>query len=110
MIFSALMLVLLAACGTDSEDTGGAANGSLKVVTSFTIIDDLAKEIGGENVEVHNLVPTGTDPHEYEPLPEDTKHVADADVLFYNGRSEEHTSELQSRGQLVCRLLLQKKK
>src|SRR5699024_579242 len=85
MIFSALMLVLLAACGTDSEDTGGAANGSLKVVTSFTIIDDLAKEIGGENVEVHNLVPTGTDPHEYEPLPEDTKLVAVADVLFYNG-------------------------
>src|SRR5699024_12650741 len=85
MIFSALMLVLLAACGTDSEDRGGAANGSLKVVTPFTIIDDLAKEIGGENVEVHNLVPTGTDPHEYEHLPEDTKHVADADGLFYDG-------------------------
>src|SRR5690625_6545824 len=28
----------------------------------------------------------------------------------YGGRSEEHTSELQSRGQLVCRLLLEKKK
>src|SRR5690625_6648217 len=29
---------------------------------------------------------------------------------FANGRSEEHTSELQSRGHLVCRLLLEKKK
>src|SRR5207253_7727690 len=30
--------------------------------------------------------------------------------LFFNKRSEEHTSELQSRGHLVCRLLLEKKK
>src|SRR5437660_10184419 len=29
---------------------------------------------------------------------------------FEDGRSEEHTSELQSRGHLVCRLLLEKKK
>src|SRR5690625_446896 len=33
-----------------------------------------------------------------------------ADVLRADGRSEEHTSELQSRGHLVCRLLLEKKK
>src|SRR5207253_3810150 len=31
-------------------------------------------------------------------------------LLFSNIRSEEHTSELQSRGHLVCRLLLEKKK
>src|SRR5690625_2019036 len=31
-------------------------------------------------------------------------------VAFWNKRSEEHTSELQSRGHLVCRLLLEKKK
>src|SRR5690625_6185985 len=31
-------------------------------------------------------------------------------ALFYSFRSEEHTSELQSRGHLVCRLLLEKKK
>src|SRR5207253_9718583 len=37
---------------------------------------------------------------------ENTKKLADIGVL---GRSEEHTSELQSRGHLVCRLLLEKK-
>src|SRR5439155_13241185 len=35
-------------------------------------------------------------------------HVTDSERIF--GRSEEHTSELQSRGHLVCRLLLEKKK
>src|SRR5690625_5313720 len=34
----------------------------------------------------------------------------DADLIFMFLRSEEHTSELQSRGHLVCRLLLEKKK
>src|SRR5699024_10380411 len=32
-----------------------------------------------------NLVPTGTDPHEYSPLPDDIKAVTNADVLLYNG-------------------------
>ena len=60
-------------------------NEKLKVVTSFTIIADMAREIGGDLVEVYNLVPSGTDPHEYEPLPNDIKAATDADILFYNG-------------------------
>lgn len=45
----------------------------------------MIESIGGEYVNVHNLVPIGTDPHEYEPLPEDIKVASDADLLFYNG-------------------------
>ena len=45
----------------------------------------MAREIGGDLVEVYNLVPSGTDPHEYEPLPNDIKAATDADILFYNG-------------------------
>src|SRR5690625_6471713 len=37
------------------------------------------------------------------------KQVSPAAVAAWQGRSEEHTSELQSRGHLVCRLLLEKK-
>ena len=81
-LLATAVLFLLAACGNSGEDKD---DGKLKVVTSFTIIEDLAKEIGGDDVTVHNLVPTGTDPHEYDPLPEDTKKATEADVLFYNG-------------------------
>lgn len=79
-----MVAILLSACGkaSGSDESGDE---KLKVVTSFTIIKDLAKEIGGDDVDVHNLVPTGTDPHEFNPLPEDTKKATDADVLFYNG-------------------------
>src|SRR5690625_5485579 len=39
----------------------------------------------------------------------DVRYAEELDVIVRPGRSEEHTSELQSRGHLVCRLLLEKK-
>ncbi|WP_068672892.1 metal ABC transporter substrate-binding protein [Oceanobacillus sp. Castelsardo] len=78
--------LLLAACGGDEENDANVNNeDALKVVTSFTLLEDIVHQIGGEHVEIHNLVPIGTDPHEYEPLPEDIKKATDADILFYNG-------------------------
>src|SRR5690625_6020748 len=44
------------------------------------------------------------------PSDEQWQHALEQVDLFYSERSEEHTSELQSRGHLVCRLLLEKKK
>lgn len=102
VLLSSMLIFLLAACGNDesneseanesndNEETNTEAEDDssddhLQVVTSFTIIADVANEIGGDDVDIHNLVPTGTDPHEYEPLPEDIKKATDADVLFYNG-------------------------
>ena len=80
-------LMLLVGCGSNEATTDEANNSDdkLQVVSSFTIIQDLAREIGGDDVSIHNLVPTGTDPHEYEPLPLDMKKATDADILFYNG-------------------------
>lgn len=88
MIFGFTVL-LLAACGDASEKGSSSDSEKLQVISSFTIISDIVREIGGDKVDVHNLVPTGTDPHEYEPLPEDSKKAADADILFYNGMNLE---------------------
>lgn len=79
--------LLLVACGNE-EDTSikeGNSEDILNVVSSFSLLSDMIESIGGEYVNVHNLVPIGTDPHEYEPLPEDIKAASDADLLFYNG-------------------------
>ncbi|MUV39124.1 putative periplasmic metal-binding protein [Lentibacillus sp. JNUCC-1] len=85
LVAAMAVMLLLAACGGEKDASGDDGKDKLKVVTSFTIIADLARQIGGDHVDIHNLVPTGTDPHEYEPLPEDNKKATDADVLFYNG-------------------------
>ncbi len=90
---SLLAVFMLAACGNDDDKANAEDKNKentnteekLKVVTSFTIIADMAREIGGDEVEVYNLVPSGTDPHEYEPLPDDIKAATEADILFYNG-------------------------
>ena len=78
--------LVLVGCSTGGDEDGGTdADETLQVVSSFSILTDIVEEIGGEHVDVHNLVPIGTDPHEYEPLPEDIKAATDADILFYNG-------------------------
>ena len=85
---ASITLLLLAGCGQNNQkkDTGSSdKEGTLKVVTTFTIIEDIARQIGGSDVDVYNLVPTGAAPHEYEPLPNDMKKTSDADILFYNG-------------------------
>ncbi|MCF6139270.1 metal ABC transporter substrate-binding protein [Pseudalkalibacillus berkeleyi] len=81
-----LMALLLAACSGDSEAEGGKKDGEkLKVVTTYSILYDMVKNVGGDKVEVHSMVKIGANPHEYDPLPEDVKKTADADAVFYNG-------------------------
>lgn len=87
-IVSIMAILVLGACSGDDSSASkkeGSKDEPLQVVTSFSILDDMVSQIGGDLVEVHNLVPIGTDPHEYEPLPEDIKAATDADALFYNG-------------------------
>lgn len=80
-LMAGVIIVVLSACGAEEKKSGD----TLAVVTSFTLIENIVQEIGGEHVTTHNLVPVGTDPHDYEPLPDDIKAATDADVLFYNG-------------------------
>lgn len=83
-----LAAFLLAACGGNNEGKNGKSTGDsdkVQAIATFSIIHDIVTEIGGDYVDVHSMVPIGTDPHEYEPLPEDIKKTTDADILFYNG-------------------------
>lgn len=75
--------LLLAGCGSQATDK--EQENQLTVVATNSILADMAKEVGKEHVIVHSIVPVGTDPHEYEVLPEDIKKASDADVILYNG-------------------------
>ena len=62
-----------------------ANDSSLRVVTSFSILEDLVKELGGESVNVVNLVGRNSDAHMYQPKPSDAIAIANADLVIFNG-------------------------
>jgi zinc transport system substrate-binding protein len=68
---------------------GGAAQPKLKVVASFYIPYEFTKNVGGERVEVKNLVPAGAEPHDFEPSPADIRAIEEAHVFVYNGAGME---------------------
>jgi zinc/manganese transport system substrate-binding protein len=57
----------------------------LRVVATFSVLGDMAREVGGGLVEVATLVGPDGDAHVYEPSPADGRAVAGADVLVVNG-------------------------
>ena len=57
----------------------------LKIVTSFTILEDLVLELGGSRVSVTNLVPRNSDAHIYSPKPSDSIAISNADLVIFNG-------------------------
>ena len=62
-----------------------ANESSIRVVTSFSILEDLVKELGGQYVNVVNLVDRNSDAHTYQPKPSDAVAIAKADLVIFNG-------------------------
>jgi zinc/manganese transport system substrate-binding protein len=62
-----------------------APQNPIKVVASFSILGDLAKNVGGNRVDVTTLVGADGDVHVYTPAPGDARKIADADLLVING-------------------------
>ncbi len=54
----------------------------VEVVASFTVLADVAKQVGGSHVHVTSLVGNNGDPHEYEPSAKDSKQLSNADVVL----------------------------
>lgn len=73
---------LLAAAATAASPALAAPR---QVVATFSVLGDMVKEIGGDDVHVITLVPPGGDAHVYQPKPGDAKNIARADLVVVNG-------------------------
>jgi zinc/manganese transport system permease protein len=62
-----------------------AAPTPLKVITSFSILADLAREVGGDAITVESLVGPDEDAHVFEPTPKAARQMANADIVLVNG-------------------------
>jgi len=82
LVFPAL---LLAGCNNEASSENQNENGKVKIVTTIAQIGDVARNVGGDHVEVETLMGPGTDPHLYKATHSDIELLQEADIIFYNG-------------------------
>jgi ABC-type Zn uptake system ZnuABC Zn-binding protein ZnuA len=76
-----LLVIMLASCsGRTAPD----------VLTTTTILADVARNVAGDRLTVGSLLPVGTDPHSYQPVPQDAIKIEQSKVLIVNGGDYEH--------------------
>jgi ABC-type Zn uptake system ZnuABC Zn-binding protein ZnuA/ABC-type Mn2+/Zn2+ transport system permease subunit len=80
-------LLLVAGCGDSGSDSD---SNRVSVVATTTQIGDWVGEVGGEKVDVTQVLAPNTDPHDYEPRPDDVTDTADAQIVFENGDDLDH--------------------
>jgi manganese/iron transport system substrate-binding protein len=60
-------------------------NGKLNVVTTVAPISSMTRNIGGDRIDLHGIIPDGTNSHTFEPAPSDAKFLSQADIIVVNG-------------------------
>ena len=65
------------------------AEDKLKVVTTFTVLADMAQNVAGEAAEVVSITKPGAEIHGYQPTPKDIVKAVDADLILWNGMNLE---------------------
>ncbi|MCD8082978.1 MAG: metal ABC transporter substrate-binding protein [Clostridiales bacterium] len=96
------LLLSLSACSSGGSDLHSddaietetadpaVASSRLRVMASFYPMYDFAVKIGGDKAQVTCMVPSGTEPHDWEPSAGDIAALEDADLFIYNGAGLEH--------------------
>lgn len=86
------ILAIVTACGAPagSAPAGSASgaqtsNGRPNVLAAETFLADIAQNVAGDRLHVDALIPTGVDPHSFEPTPADVRKVAASNLLIVNG-------------------------
>lgn len=83
------VLGMVAASALSPFWVGVAAQQKLRIATSMPILQDIVANIAGDSVEVFSIIPANSDPHTWEPNPEDMVRVAESDAFIFIGASLE---------------------
>jgi ABC-type Zn uptake system ZnuABC Zn-binding protein ZnuA len=81
----ALMLVVFGCGGTNEGAATGSPGERLPVVATTMQLQDFARQVGGDRVDVQGILGPDADPHEYDPRPSDADALASARVVLENG-------------------------
>lgn len=82
--------MLLVGCAPAEEEATGKASEKPTVLTTFTVIQDIAQNVAGEHLTVESLTKPGAEIHGYEPTPADIRRATNADLILDNGLNLEN--------------------
>ncbi len=80
--------ILFAGCDSNSSKAAGADGRSEsrpKIVATTTMLEDLARQIGGDVVHVDGIMSPGADPHIYQPKPGDARKISESQMVIMSG-------------------------
>ena len=80
----AATVALVTSCAA-TDAAGGGDDDRPVVLTTFTVLADIAGNVAGEHLRVESITKTGAEIHGYEPTPGDIRRAADADLILDNG-------------------------
>jgi zinc transport system substrate-binding protein len=89
MTRSLLLVMLLLALSGCSRTNQEPAGGKLPVVATIFPVYDFVRAVGGERVAVHQLLPPGTEAHNFEPKPADMARVGKARLFVFTSPAME---------------------
>ena len=86
-ILTVLATTVACACapGSGPQDADSDDGGRPVVLTTFTVLADIAANVAGEHLQVESITKPGAEIHGYEPTPGDIKKAAGADLILENG-------------------------
>lgn len=88
-----LIVVMLTACSNRESKDNVQNDDRIKVVTSFYGMKALTEEIGGDKVNIENVIPEGSEPHDFDIKAKDMKAIEESDIFIYNGAGMEEWIE-----------------
>jgi zinc transport system substrate-binding protein len=86
LLLGVTVATILSGCAQDDSD-------KLKVVTTTSLLECIVENVGGDRVEVVNIIPPAQCPGHFDVTPQDMQKLADADLFFRHGWQGEQFSQ-----------------
>ncbi|MFW6030127.1 MAG: metal ABC transporter solute-binding protein, Zn/Mn family [Halanaerobiales bacterium] len=83
LIFTLLIIFNLGILA--EEELNQASKNQFTIVTTFTILEDFARQVAGPGADVRVISPVAAEVHEWELTPQNFRDIEEADIIFYNG-------------------------
>ncbi len=86
-----LVLIGIGMMGCQAKPIQPEGDTRIPVAATTSIVADVVRQVGGEAIELVQIIPNGTDPHSFSPAPQDLSQISRVKVVFVNGAGLEES-------------------